>query len=447
MLDKSSRELNNEESSEVIHIKPNWKNWLNLVIFSLAQYIDVFGTYATIIAIPIIGEELSLDSATSSWVIDGRRYLLVFASFLLVFGKLSDLYSPKLVFVIGLAWMGILHLGAGFCKNAVALVILKALSGWGAAATIPSGIKLIVMEFPDEEYRRIALSIFCLCGGIANVSGTIFGGLLTSVGWQWVLWIISIITIPLSLASFFTIPDVPLKFETDSKMDFVSSFIMVAGNTVGWPTAHILVPLILAILLLVAFFYLQTRMSPRRALIPPRVWRYKGMTVLFCASLTVSGWWTCVLISLANIYQDVWHWDPTKAAVHFLPLGIASAISGSLASTILKYANFKLSILVAYLASLSGVLLISFGDEQSLYWRFAVPGMVIGSAACAFLYTVTNVGMVQVSPDNETGLAGSMFQMSQQTGSAIMISIFIAIRGAVNEQSTDIFKGTSAGMW
>lgn len=113
----------------------------------------------------------------------------------------------------------------------------------------------------------------------------------------------------------------------------------------------------------------------------------------------------------------------------------------------MKYANFKLSILVAYLASLSGVLLISFGDEQSLYWRFAVPGMVIGSAACAFLYTVTNVGMVQVSPDNETGLAGSMFQMSQQTGSAIMISIFIAIRGAVNEQSTDIFKGTSAGMW
>lgn len=62
---------------------------------------------------------------------DNRRYLLVFASFLLVFGKLSDLYSPKLVFVIGLAWMGILHLGAGFCKNAVALVILKALSGWG----------------------------------------------------------------------------------------------------------------------------------------------------------------------------------------------------------------------------------------------------------------------------------------------------------------------------
>ena len=71
MLDKSSRELNNDESSEVIHIKPDRKNWLNLVIFSLAQYIDVFGTYATIIAIPIIGEELSLDSATSSWVIDG----------------------------------------------------------------------------------------------------------------------------------------------------------------------------------------------------------------------------------------------------------------------------------------------------------------------------------------------------------------------------------------
>lgn len=99
------------------------------LLVSVCQYIDVFSTYSTIIAIPVIGKDVGLESSTQTWIIDG--YLLVFASFLLFFGKTSDIYSPKLVFVIGLFWLGLMHLIAGFMSNAIALIIIKAISGLG----------------------------------------------------------------------------------------------------------------------------------------------------------------------------------------------------------------------------------------------------------------------------------------------------------------------------
>ena len=74
--------------------------------------------------------------------------------------------------------------------------------------------------------------------------------------------------------------------------------------------------------------------------------------------------------------------------------------------------------------------------------------IVIGSAGCAFNYASTNVGMVQISPQEESGLAGSLFQMAQQMGSSVIISIHVAIRGAVESKTAENdYTGTAAGLW
>jgi MFS family permease len=62
---------------------------------------------------------------------------------MLLAGRLSDTFTAKSVFVVGLAWAGIFSLAAGWCTGDVVLYTVRALQGIGASFTIPSAIHLI----------------------------------------------------------------------------------------------------------------------------------------------------------------------------------------------------------------------------------------------------------------------------------------------------------------
>ena len=118
------------------------------------------------------------------WIISA--YQLTFASFLLVVrvfptglhhdrvddfmksGRISNVYSPKPVFVSGVMILALTHLGAGFVRHKIALLILRALGGIGGALTIPSARSMTVALFPDQRSQDRAIAIFGGTGGIGN---------------------------------------------------------------------------------------------------------------------------------------------------------------------------------------------------------------------------------------------------------------------------------------
>lgn len=89
-------------------------------------------------------------------------------------GRISDVYSPKPAFVSGAMILALTHLGAGFVRQKIALLVLRALGGIGSALTIPSALSMIVALFPDQRYQGRAIAIFGGVGGVGN-------GELTSV--------------------------------------------------------------------------------------------------------------------------------------------------------------------------------------------------------------------------------------------------------------------------
>ncbi|TIB34095.1 hypothetical protein E3P84_01929 [Wallemia ichthyophaga] len=437
----------------------NLRRGFLLAIFStLHRFLDVFGVYVTLISLPSIGRDLDINSATQNWIVNG--YLVAFASFLLFAGLLSDRFSPRIIFTVGLAVLGILSLVAPFCDNAIGLIVLKSVSGVGASVTIPSAIKLITQMYTDIESQAKALGVFCATGGLANVIGTIVGGCLTQADWRWCFWILAIIALPLSPISFFLTPREKVLYHPGGRIDVLSVlqlivgvvlliFALTSGNNVGWGTAQVIAPLIISIISFVVFGWWQTRVDQSSALLPKRLWKYPGFTVLFGVCFLITLWWTTTLESLTRIYIDVWDFEPLDAVVHFIPFGISSVICSVVVAYLLRYINIKATLLFGFIASTTGAIVLGFGDDISKFWRLQVPGMVVGSGGAAILYCASNVAMIQSAPDSESGLVGGVFVTAQQLGSAIGISLFTVVQLQVDRRDTsnNQFIGTSAGDW
>ncbi|KAF8603294.1 hypothetical protein BDV93DRAFT_579879 [Ceratobasidium sp. AG-I] len=100
-------------------------------------------------------------------------------------GYFSDVYSPKLAFIIGTAFFGAISLGRSFLNDLIVLVVLRALQRIGASLAIPSTLNLSVQLFPDPSEQARAICLFggtVAVGNDTKVSQLDLAGVSTSAG-------------------------------------------------------------------------------------------------------------------------------------------------------------------------------------------------------------------------------------------------------------------------
>ncbi|KAG1894058.1 major facilitator superfamily domain-containing protein [Suillus fuscotomentosus] len=98
-----------------------------LFMFCPAQFLDAFSNSALFSAIPVLEVSMGMTESQSTWIMSA--FQLTFASFLLVSGRISDVYNPKTGFVGGVFGLGVISLCAGFVDDTIPLIILRALTG------------------------------------------------------------------------------------------------------------------------------------------------------------------------------------------------------------------------------------------------------------------------------------------------------------------------------
>ncbi|KAJ3284792.1 hypothetical protein HK104_009769 [Borealophlyctis nickersoniae] len=438
-------------TQEAVPISPSvsrLRRYLLLSIFCCAQFLDIFNVSGVIIALTGIGQALQMTISELNWIVNA--YALTFAAFLLFAGRVSDLYGPRLVFVLGFAIVGLGSLISGFSDNSAMIIVFRALSGIGASMTIPSATSLIVSLFPGREEQGMALTIFGMTGALGNVLGLIIGGILVDLlTWKWVFFLAAIISLPLSTATFFLLP----RTTTDSssprpplkRLDFGGTlilavalilfvFALISGNEPeGWTAPRVLVTLVISGLLFPAFLVWEYRMEQEDAILPSATWFLPNFTLLFFVSLSLYFWWSSSLVSLTTVMQEVFRWSPLNTAVHFLPLGIAAATI-SILTPILSTRFHVKSILIAGLAAaaVGAALLAQATNDPGTYWPFMFTGMVVGSAGCSAAFVSTNIAMIQSAPPSSAGVVGGVFNSALQVGTALGVSVITAIASAVS---------------
>ncbi|KAG2132706.1 major facilitator superfamily domain-containing protein [Suillus bovinus] len=455
-----------------------------LSMFCLAQLLDGFNISALFSAIPALEVSMGMTESQSTWVISA--FQLTFASFLLIGGRISDVYNPKIAFIGGVSGLCVISLCAGFVKEIIPLITLRALTGIASSMTIPSALTLLVKVFPEPLEQARAIGIFGGCGGVANVLGLLIGAMFVEwISYQWVFWFSAIVAGPAALACVFIIPS-EISNSTDNlepaaekwkSLDLVGVsiltrykfaaysashrsrapivalilfiFAVTSGSTNGWASTKVLVPLIISILVVIGFFYWETRIPVDTAAIPPRTWFYHNFSVLFGLALLPLFWWVTVFTIFTTLWQNIFGWSAISSAVHMFPIGVVAFVM-SFTGSLSRVISPKWIILTGLsFCMVATVLLALGGGKPHDYWPYTFPAFAVGSAGAMLTYTHTNIAIFQAAPPSMAGTVGAIFNGGLQFGSAIGLAGVSSIEASVEvtHGGPHEYHGRAAAFW
>lgn len=381
-----------------------------------------------------------------SWII--TSYSVTFASFLLLFGRVSDLYSAKPVFSYGFLALGILNLIISFLPEKFSFFILRALSGIAGACLLPASYRLIAHVFEPHELGQ-AYTVYGMVGGISNVMGVIVAGFVgyipghgQMIAWRWFFRIVAMIVIPFSLLAFFIVPYQKGEDSDDGdsklrRLDLVGAFLILSaiilltlgltlGASHGWRTAGFLVPFLLSFVLFPSFFYWEHRIGESRAMIPSKTWKVPNFALFIMFSLPIYPWWGINFLGFIETWTTINHERPIIAAVRTLPQGLVSlVVAGVLTSVPTLLARPRWTVATGQLLGVVGYIIMTRPTYYvgTNYWRYLFPAFLIGSAGNMAAFTGTNVAIMTSVPAEMSGVTGAILQVGLQLGGTIAFAV------------------------
>src|SRR5262249_34414721 len=236
---------------------------------------------------PSIRADLGFTETSLVWVVNA--YLLTFGGFLLLGGRLGDLYGHRTLFLWGLTLFTLASLACGLATSQEHLIIARALQGRGGAVVSAVALALLMTLFTAEAERAKAMGVFgFVCAGGGSV-GMLLGGFLTSsINWHWVFYVNVPIGVIVFALCLILLPrgagqsasrhlDVGGAVTVTAAL-MLAVYAIVNGNQAGWLSATTLGFLGLSLALFVAFLIIQSLV--RVPLVPLGLFRQRNLSTV-----------------------------------------------------------------------------------------------------------------------------------------------------------------------
>ena len=147
-----------------------------VVTLTGAAFLNTLSVQACIIVLPTIGRDLNIPSPRQQWIVSS--YSLAFGCFLLLWGRLADVYGKRLIFILGSAWVCVVTLVCPFVPNEISFDVIRGLQGLGAAANVPTAIGILGVTFPPGKAKNYAFAAYSSGAPMGSVFGNILGGVV-----------------------------------------------------------------------------------------------------------------------------------------------------------------------------------------------------------------------------------------------------------------------------
>jgi EmrB/QacA subfamily drug resistance transporter len=416
--------------------RPNPRRHLALVLLCVAQFVDVLDVNAVIVALPTIGRDLGFAPEELQWVV--TAYVLFFGGFLLLAGRLADLFGRRRMFLLGLATFTVSSLLCGLAWSPLALVGSRAVQGLGAAIVAPAALAIISTTFPEGRERNFAMGVWTAVAAGGGAAGLVVGGLLTdALGWEWIFFV----NVPVGVAGIalsFVLLEADRGERTSRRLDLPGALTVTAGlvllvygltraENVGFGSSLTLGTMALALLLLAAFLFIEWRVSD--PLVPPRVFRARDLSgsalVAFANTATTSP-----VGILATLYlQGVLAYSPTLAGLLGLPFSI-SVVAGSFLGSRLTGALGARRTMALGLLGICAATLVTAGISAEAGLAYVVSGATLSGFALGCSAVASTTRGTSAVGAGERGLASGLLNSSAQVGTALGVAILFTIAAA-----------------
>jgi len=424
--------------------------WLALLVLCAGTLMIVLDTTIVNVALPSIRADLGFSETSLAWVVNA--YLLTFGGFLLLGGRLGDLYGHRRMFLIGIALFTVASIACGLAGSQGFLIGARAVQGLGGAIVSAVSLSLMMSLFTEPAERAKAMGVFGFVAAGGGSIGVLLGGVLTDVlNWHWIF----LVNVPIGIGVYFAgIRLLPTArgAASEQKLDVAGAvtvtaalmlavYAIVNGNDAGWASTQTLGLLAAAVVLLGVFLVIESRVdSP---LVPLGLFKLRNVATANIVGVL----WAAAMFAwffLSALYlQLVLGYSPLEVGLAFLPANlIMGAFSIGLSAKLVMKFGIRIPLTVGLGLAAAGLVLFARAPVEGNFGVDVLPAMLLlGFGAGIAFNPMLLAAMSDVSPE-ESGLASGVVNTAFMMGGALGLAVLASL--AASRSDTLEAAGDSA---
>ncbi|MEU8563941.1 DHA2 family efflux MFS transporter permease subunit [Streptomyces cyaneofuscatus] len=404
----------------------------------LGMFVAILSSTVVSNALPEIISDLGGGQSAYTWVVTAS--LLAMTATTPLWGKLSDLFSKKLLVQIALIIYVLGSVVAGLSTSSGMLIACRVVQGIGVGGlSALAQIVMAAMIAPRERgrYSGYLGAVFA----VATVGGPLLGGVITDtswMGWRWCFYV----GVPFAIIALIVLQKtlkLPVVKREGVKVDWTGAFfisaavslllvwVTFAGDKYDWLSWQTYVMVAGSVLLGLIFVFVESR--AKEPIIPLRLFRNRTITLASIASLFVGIAMFAGTVFFSQYFQLARGKSPTMSGVMTIPmiagLFLSSTVSGQI---ITKTGRWKAWLVTGGFLVTAGLGLLGTIRYDTEYWHVAVYMFVMGLGIGMMMQNLVLATQNQVAPE-DLGSASSVVTFFRSLGGAIGVSALGAVLG------------------
>ncbi len=436
---KTSTDSAVSDAGKVNRVHPTW---LILLVTCVGQFMVVLDMSVVNVALPAIHRSLGFSETGLQWILD--IYALTFGGFLLLGGRLADLYGRKKIFMVGLGMFTASSFLGGIATSQMMLLVARGIQGLGAAVLAPATLTIITTTYTEHHARARALATWSGVASAGGAAGVILGGVLTDLlSWRWTLFInipIGIVTMILASSAI-----TERKNQILPKIDAIGAVLITLGlgtaiygivrtDTYSWTQWQTILPLGIAALLIVGFLLVESKVASD-PLIPLKIFTVRSVSganlVMIMVGAAMFGMWFFESLYLQNVLG----YSPLKAGIAFLPQPLAIMAGAITCAKIVGRTGPKPILIVGPIISGIGLFWMAHITSPGGYFPDILFGGLLAALGIGLTFTPVSIAATSGVPMQQAGLASGLVNASRQIGGAIGLAVLATVASSTTNAS------------
>ena len=416
--------------------------WVILALMALSFFMVVLDVSIVNVALPSMARDLHFTQSNLQWVI--TAYSLTFGGFLLLGGRVADLFGRRKIYMLSITAFAFFSLLCGVAQSELWIILSRAAQGLCAAFMTPTALSIVLTEFKEGEERNKALGIWSAVAASGAAVGVLLGGILTQyLGWRWNFFVNVPVGILVVLAASRLLPHHLGEEANKPKLDSAGALMATGGlmslvfglsrvPLYGWGSAVVWGFIALSAILMAAF--LRDERKSDHPMLPLTLFRNRNVAGGNLIALIVA----CAMFSMfffMTLYlQTILGFSPIKAGISFLLIPFVVAAAAGTATQLVGRIGYK-PLLVAGPAILAVGLwlnsdLIKVGGN---YWHNFAPGMILSGLGMGLSFVPMTLAATTGVAKRFSGIASGVLNTAQQIGGAIGLAILSVIASTTSK--------------
>ena len=413
----------------------NRSRWIALIVLCLGALMIVLDATIVNVALPSIRADLDFSQTSLAWVVNA--YLLTFGGFLLLGGRLGDLFGQRRLFLGGLTLFTLASLACGLATTQALLIVARAVQGLGGAVVSAVALSLIMNLFTEPGDRAKAMGVYGFVASGGGTIGVLLGGVLTDLlSWHWIF----LVNVPVGVAVFaLCVALVPegRAHEGRRRLDVAGAvtvtaslvlavYAIVNGNGAGWTSAQTVGLLGASVALLALFLAIEARVAA--PLMPLALLRLRNLAIANVGGIL----WAAAMFAwffLSALYlQLVLGYTPLQVGLAFVPGNlIMGAFSVGLSAKLVMRFGIRKPLAAGLTLAAIGLALFARAPVDGNFVVDVLPSMILlGFGAGMAFNPLLLAAMGDVRPE-ESGLASGIVNTAFMMGGALGLAVLASV--------------------